>query len=245
MSISGVRPGFDVLEVRDLRAGYGRVPILQGIHLSLAGGEAVGILGHNGMGKTTLVKALIGILRPTAGRIVFQGQDITAAAPFERVRRGLGYVPQGREIFPGLSVLDNLRMGIAGGGRSETDVLDGIFQRFPLLRSMRERLGGALSGGEQQILAIARCLCGEPRLILMDEPTEGIQPSIIDLIQDTLIELRQSRRQSLIVVEQNLDFIAGLCERVLTINRGQIVQELTREQLNDPSLVSEYTGTSY
>jgi branched-chain amino acid transport system ATP-binding protein len=245
MSISGVRPGFDVLDVRGLRAGYGRVPILQGIDLTLAESEAVGILGHNGMGKTTLVKALIGILRPTAGRIVFQGQDITAAAPFERVRRGLGYVPQGREIFPGLSVLDNLRMGIAGGGRSETDVLDGIFQRFPLLRSMRERLGGALSGGEQQILAIARCLCGEPRLILMDEPTEGIQPSIIDLIQDTLIELRQSRRQSLIVVEQNLDFIAGLCERVLTINRGQIVQELTGEQLNDPSLVSEYTGTSY
>jgi branched-chain amino acid transport system ATP-binding protein len=234
-----------VLEVRDLRAGYGRVPILQGIHLSLAEGEAVGILGHNGMGKTTLVKALIGILRPTAGRIVFQDQDITAAAPFERVHRGLGYVPQGREIFPGLSVLDNLRMGIAGGGRSETNILDGIFQRFPLLRSMRERLGGALSGGEQQILAIARCLCGEPRLILMDEPTEGIQPSIIDLIQDTLIELRQTRRQSLIVVEQNLDFIAGLCERVLTINRGQIIQELTREQLNDPSLVSEYTGTSY
>jgi branched-chain amino acid transport system ATP-binding protein len=245
MSISGVRPGFDVLDVRGLRAGYGRVPILQGIDLTLAESEAVGILGHNGMGKTTLVKALIGILRPTAGRIVFQGQDITAAAPFERVRRGLGYVPQGREIFPGLSVLDNLRMGIAGGGRSEPDVLDSIFQRFPLLRSMRERLGGALSGGEQQILAIARCLCGEPRLILMDEPTEGIQPSIIDLIQDTLIELRQTRRQSLIVVEQNLDFIAGLCERVLTINRGQIVQELTGEQLNDPSLVSEYTGTSY
>jgi branched-chain amino acid transport system ATP-binding protein len=234
-----------VLEVRGLRAGYGRVPILQGIDLTLAESEAVGILGHNGMGKTTLVKALIGILRPTAGRIVFQGQDITAAAPFERVRRGLGYVPQGREIFPGLSVLDNLRMGIAGGGRSETDVLDSIFQRFPLLRPMRERLGGALSGGEQQILAIARCLCGEPRLILMDEPTEGIQPSIIDLIQDTLIELRQTRRQSLIVVEQNLDFIAGLCERVLTINRGQIVQELTAEQLNDPALVSEYTGTSY
>jgi branched-chain amino acid transport system ATP-binding protein len=245
MSISGVRPGFDVLDVRGLRAGYGRVPILQGIDLTLAESEAVGILGHNGMGKTTLVKALIGILRPTAGRIVFQGQDITAAAPFERVRRGLGYVPQGREIFPGLSVLDNLRMGIAGGGRSEPDVLDSIFQRFPLLRSMRERLGGALSGGEQQILAIARCLCGEPRLILMDEPTEGIQPSIIDLIQETLIELRQTRRQSLIVVEQNLDFIAGLCERVLTINRGQIVQELTGEQLNDPFLVSEYTGTSY
>ena len=110
---------------------------------------------------------------------------------------------------------------------------------------MRERLGGALSGGEQQILAIARCLCGEPRLILMDEPTEGIQPSIIDLIQDTLIELRQARRQSLIVVEQNLDFIAALCERVLTINRGQIVQELTGEQLDDPSLVNEYTGVSY
>jgi branched-chain amino acid transport system ATP-binding protein len=245
MSISGVRPRLDVLEVRDLRAGYGRVPILQGIDLTLAEGEAVGILGHNGMGKTTLVKALIGILRPTAGRIVFQGQDITAAAPFDRVRLGLGYVPQGREIFPGLSVLDNLRMGIAGGGRSEADVLDGILQRFPLLQSMRERLGGALSGGEQQILAIARCLCGEPRLILMDEPTEGIQPSIVDLIQDTLIELRQARHQSLIIVEQNLDFIAGLCERVLTINRGQIVQELTGEQLNDPSLVSEYTGSSY
>jgi branched-chain amino acid transport system ATP-binding protein len=153
-------------------------------------------------------------------------------------------VPQGREIFPGLSVLDNLRMGIAGGGRSETDVLDSIFERFPRLLPMRDRLGGALSGGEQQILAIARCLCGGPRLILMDEPTEGIQPSIIDPIVDTLVELRQSRRQSLIVVEQNLEFIAALCERVLTINRGQIVQELTREQLSDPTLVSEYLGAS-
>jgi branched-chain amino acid transport system ATP-binding protein len=225
-----------MLEVSELRAGYGRIPILNGVSFKLSAGETLGILGHNGMGKTTLMKALMGIIPPTAGRILFAGEDLTAAPVFARARKGIGYVPQGREIFPGLSVQDNLRMGAAIAGERSQAVVDQVLAEFPRLREMRDRLGGSLSGGEQQLLAIARCLCSEPRLILLDEPTEGIQPSIIDLITDTFRGLIERRGLSLILVEQNIDVIAALCKRVLVLQRGAIVQELASAQLNDRRL---------
>lgn len=231
-----------MLEVRQLRAGYGRIPIIQAVDLDLQDGEAVGILGHNGMGKTTLVKSLMGIIRPSAGSISFQGQDITRAPPHERARRGIGYVPQGREIFPGLSVADNLRLGACGKGARDSAVVDRIIGEFPRLKSLLDRLGGSLSGGEQQILAIARCLCGEPRLMLLDEPTEGIQPSIIDQITDMLAALVRRRRIALVLVEQNLSFISTLCEHVYVLQKGTIVRKLSREQMADRELVSEFVG---
>ncbi|MDE0455830.1 MAG: ABC transporter ATP-binding protein [Chromatiales bacterium] len=234
-----------MLEIRGLRAGYGRIPILHGIDLSVADGETVGILGHNGMGKSTLMKAAMGLVRPTGGSVEFQGEDITQSAPFERARMGLGYVPQGREIFPGITVLENLRMGARTRGGGEAQVVDRVIEELPRLKSLLDRLGGELSGGEQQILAVARCLCGEPRLVLLDEPTEGIQPSIIDLIADTLRRLGERRGLGFILVEQNLDFIAALCARVFIIQRGRITREISPSQLADAELVSEFVGSSH
>jgi branched-chain amino acid transport system ATP-binding protein len=214
-----------MLQVSELRAGYGRMTILNGINLEVADGEFVGVLGHNGMGKTTFLKA-------------------TKKPPYERARRGIGYVPQGRDIFPQLSVNDNLRMGITARKVREDQVIEPILEAFPRLKPLLQRRGGALSGGEQQILAIARCLCGEPKLVLLDEPTEGIQPSIIDEIVEVLQRLHDSRNLTMILVEQNLDFIAALARRVLIIQRGAFTQQVTPAQLADPDVVAEFIGTS-
>src|SRR6476660_4735643 len=165
-----------MLNVQGLRTGYGRIPILNGVSFAVSQGEFIGILGHNGMGKTTLLKALMGFLPATGGLVRLDGNDVTAAEPYHRARLGLGYVPQGREIFPGLTVYDNLRMGCTKHAGSEQDTIADVLEEFPRLKQLLDRLGGALSGGEQQLLAIARCLCGKPRLVLLDEPTEGVQP---------------------------------------------------------------------
>ena len=160
-----------MLEVQGLHAGYGRIPILGGVSLHADGGSFVGILGHNGMGKTTLLKALMGYLPANAGTVTFAGQDITRASTAVRARAGLGYVPQGREIFATLSVRDNLRMGCILSDQGERHAMEEALSVFPRLKPLLDRPGGALSGGEQQLLALARCLCGDPRLILLDEPT--------------------------------------------------------------------------
>ena len=234
-----------MLDVQGLRTGYGRIPILNGVSFSVAEGEFIGILGHNGMGKTTLLKALMGFLPATGGRVLFGDQDVTALEPYRRARIGLGYVPQGREIFPGLTVLDNLRMGCSKQpGSVEQDIIAGVLEQFPRLKALLDRAGGALSGGEQQLLAMARCLCGNPRLVLLDEPTEGIQPSIIDEIVETLQRLRATSGLTMILVEQNLDFIAALSQRVLIIQKGAITREVQPGDLADASLVGEFVGIS-
>jgi branched-chain amino acid transport system ATP-binding protein len=174
--------------------------------------------------------------------VQFAGIDVTAIEPYRRARMGLGYVPQGREIFPGLTVYDNLRMGCGNQGRLEHEIVEGVLEEFPRLKPLLDRAGGALSGGEQQLLAIARCLCGKPRLVLLDEPTEGIQPSIIDEIVETLQRLRGKSGLTIILVEQNLDFIAALSQRILIIQKGTITQELQPGALGDASLVGEFTG---
>lgn len=220
-----------LLEVKDLRSGYGRIPILFGIDMSVQNGEYLGILGHNGMGKTTTLRALMGHLPTTSGSVVFAGKTITHLKPHERSRLGIGLVPQGREIFPDLSVFENLRMGLAAAPKEDRSVIDTVLQDFPRLVRLLDRRGGALSGGEQQLLALARCLCTKPRLILLDEPTEGIQPSIIEEIIETLLALKKRWNMSLIVVEQNLEFITSLSDRVLNIQKGRITEELDRESL--------------
>jgi branched-chain amino acid transport system ATP-binding protein len=233
-----------MLEVSELAAGYGRIPILGGVSFSVAREEFVGILGHNGMGKTTLLRALMGYLPATAGRVVLEDADITRAEPYRRARAGMGYVPQGRDIFPGLSVRDNLRMGAVGRPKDEDAAIGSALETFPRLKPLIDRPGGALSGGEQQLLAIARCLAGNPRLILLDEPTEGIQPSIIDEIAETLLGLRSKGGLTMILVEQNLDFIAGLSERVLIIQKGVIVHSAEPGELHGHGLVNEFIGVS-
>jgi branched-chain amino acid transport system ATP-binding protein len=233
-----------MLEVSELAAGYGRIPILGGVSFSVARGEFVGVLGHNGMGKTTLLRALMGYIPATAGRVVLEDADITRVEPYRRARAGMGYVPQGREIFPGLSVRDNLRMGAVGRPRDEAAAIESVLETFPRLKPLIDRPGGALSGGEQQLLAIARCLAGNPRLILLDEPTEGIQPSIIDEIAETLLGLRSKGKVTMILVEQNLDFIATLSERVLIIQKGVIVHSAEPDELHGHGLVNEFIGVS-
>ncbi|HEY5204736.1 MAG TPA: ABC transporter ATP-binding protein [Roseiarcus sp.] len=233
-----------MLEVSDLAAGYGRIPILGGVSFSVAPGEFVGVLGHNGMGKTTLLRALMGYIPATAGRVMLEGADITRAEPYRRARSGMGYVPQGREIFPALSVRDNLRMGAVGRPKDEAAAIGAVLETFPRLERLIDRPGGALSGGEQQLLAMARCLVGDPRLVLLDEPTEGIQPSIIDEIVDTLLGLRSKGGLTMILVEQNLDFIAALSERVLIIQKGTIVHSAKPDELHGHGLINEFIGVS-
>jgi urea ABC transporter ATP-binding protein UrtE len=236
-----------LLDVGGLCAGYGAIPVLRGITLAIAPGESLGILGHNGMGKTTLLRTLIGALKATAGSVHLDGADITRAAPHQRARLGMAYVPQGREIFPALSVVDNLRMGLAktgalqgaGGGQ---DGIDRLLADFPRLKPLLDRTGGSLSGGEQPLLALARALAGQPRLLLLDEPTEGIQPSIIEEIAETLAALRDRMQLTIVLVEQNLEFIAAVSRRVLVIKRGQLGDEIPREHLGDLAIMSEYTG---
>lgn len=231
-----------MLEVANLRAGYGRIPILGGVSLAAGDGEFVGILGHNGMGKTTLLKTLMGILPATAGVVRFAGRDITDAATAARARLGIGYVPQGRGIFPALTVRDNLRMGCILSRQNEQQAMDAALATFPRLVPLLDRPGGALSGGEQQLLALARCLCGNPKLILLDEPTEGIQPSIVEEMVETLQGLRKMHGLTILLVEQDLHFIAALADAVLVIQKGQITREVGPAELSDPELVAEFVG---
>lgn len=219
-----------MLEVRDLHSGYGRIPILAGISLAVAQGEFVGLWGHNGMGKTTLMRTLMGYLPATRGRVAFAGADITTMPVHRRARLGMGFVPQGREIFPQLSVMDNLLMGCAKEPGDPRRIVESVLVEFPRLERLLGRTGGLLSGGEQQLLALARCLCGHPKIILLDEPTEGIQPSIIEEMIETLHRLRASLGLTMILVEQNRDFIAALAQRVLVMQKGAISAELAPER---------------
>lgn len=231
-----------LLKISGLRAGYGRVPVLHGIDLSVNEGEILGILGHNGMGKSTLLKTLMGIIPASGGSMTFDGQDIGRQRSSGRAQLGIGYVPQGRGIFPNLSVRDNLRMGIASHDLDEDSAIERVLADFPRLERLLERDGGALSGGEQQLLALARCLVSEPDLILLDEPTEGIQPSIIDEIIDLLKELNRREGLSIVLVEQSLDFITALSDRVLLIQKGKIMGEVSGSEAADPALIEEFTG---
>ena len=231
-----------LLEVKALSAGYGRVPVLHGVDFTVEEGEIVGVLGHNGMGKTTLLKTIMGIVPATGGVIGYAGLDLTRERASERARLGLGYVPQGRGIFPNLSVQDNIRMGIAAHGGEEEEAVRRILAGFPRLEPLLDREGGALSGGEQQLLAIARCLISEPELILLDEPTEGIQPSIVDAIIELLRNLNREQGVTIVMVEQNLDFITELSDRVLLLQKGVISGEVKGADVADPALIEEFTG---
>ena len=231
-----------ILRVQGLSASYGRVPVLHGINLDVNDGEILGVLGHNGMGKTTLLKAVMGIIPATSIQMVFDGEDLSLLKSSGRGRLGIGYVPQGRGIFPTLSVLDNLRMGVAAHDMDEIDAVERVMVDFPRLERLLDRDGGALSGGEQQLLALARCLISEPELILLDEPTEGIQPSIIDEIIELLQQLNKRTGISIVLVEQSLDFITALSDRVMLIQKGSIVGEISGSEASNSALIEEFTG---
>jgi branched-chain amino acid transport system ATP-binding protein len=210
-----------LLHVKGLEAGYARIGILCDISFEVQPGEILGVLGHNGMGKSTLLKAVSGTIAATRGAIVFEGHEMQGLPAHRRARCGIGYVPQGRQIFPNLSVRENMMMAALGTGQSALFV-DQILSMFPRLQSVLDRAGGVLSGGEQQILAIARCLCGKPKLMLLDEPTEGIQPSIRDEIVESLLSVRSHMGIAMLLVEQNVDFMKSLATRVLVMEKGRL-----------------------
>lgn len=232
-----------LFQLTGVASGYGKVPVLHGVDLEVQAGEIVGILGHNGMGKSTLLKTSMGFLPVDAGSIRYRGTDITRFSPHERARLGIAYVPQGRGIFPQLSVRENLRFAYMDNGQGdEAESVARILTEFPRLERLLDRDGGALSGGEQQLLALARSLMSDPEFLLLDEPTEGIQPSIIEEIAETLLQLRRARGLSILLVEQNFDFIADLSDRVLVLERGRISGELTRADLLDKAKVDSFLG---
>jgi amidase len=221
-----VEPNGMVLEIADLHGGYGEVPVLHGMSLQLWEGEAIGIVGHNGMGKTTLLKTIMGLLPSSGGKIIIDGVDVTSWAAYERSRLGIAYVPQGRGILPGLSAHENLRLAwTPDSGETEERAIERVVGIFPRLSQFIERRGGALSGGEQQILALARALVPLPWLLLLDEPSEGIQPSIVQEIGAMLGTLREKHRISMLIVEQNLELVLDVASRIVLIERGRITRE--------------------
>jgi urea transport system ATP-binding protein len=232
-----------MIEVENLVTGYGRIGVLDGVNLTVAAGECVGILGHNGMGKSTLLKAVAGLIPTWSGSIRLDGRAVDRDPAHVRARAGIGSVPQGRQIFPGLSVRENLHFAAVAKGLDKLAAEAEALAEFPELVRLLDRSGGGLSGGEQQLLALARALCGRPRLVLLDEPTEGIQPSIVQAMIERIGDLRRKRGVAVLLVEQNLDFIRALADRVLLIHRGRIVQELSGEAVRDPSLEHEFIGT--
>ncbi len=231
-----------LLDVKGLSAAYGLVPALHRVDFHANAGEVVGILGHNGMGKTTLMRSIMGYVKVTGGEIDFDGTSILGTAVNARARMGIGLVPQGRQIFPNLSVKENLEVAIPGGKAEVARTVDDMLDLFPRLKRLLDRRGGALSGGEQQLLALARCLARRPRLMLLDEPTEGIQPSIIDEISDTLAGLTKQIDITIVLVEQNLDFITGLSDRVYAISNGVLEREIPKAELTDAGAVSAFMG---
>jgi len=212
-----------MLKVDGVNQYYGGSHILRNVALDAALGEVTVILGRNGVGKTTLLKSLMGVIPVKTGTIRLDGADITRDTPYERVRRGVGYVPQGREIFGRLSVEENLRMGLAYKPGS-TPIPAELFELFPVLKQMIGRRGGDLSGGQQQQLAIARALAAGPKLLILDEPTEGIQPSIIKDIGRVIRMLADRRTMAIVLVEQYYDFAAELADQYLVMERGEVVQ---------------------
>ena len=212
-----------MLRIQGLSAGYGDSQILWDVHLHIPAGQVVCLMGRNGVGKTTLLKSVMGLLSPQAGTITCDGQDVTRVRPEQRARRGMGYVPQGREIFPQLTVLENLSLGLLAQKGRQSKVPDTVFQLFPTLSGLLNRKGGFLSGGQQQQLAIARALVTEPKLLLLDEPTEGIQPSIIQEIEGVIVQIKAPGRVTVLLVEQYLEFAWRLADAFYMIEKGVLV----------------------
>jgi urea transport system ATP-binding protein len=212
-----------MLRIEKLSVAYGESLILRDVGLEIGPSQVVCLMGRNGVGKTTLLKSIMGLLRPRAGRIEFEGRDLTRASPDVRARAGIGYVPQGREIFPQLTVLENLQVGLLANPERPKTVPEEVFTYFPMLREFLDRKGGVLSGGQQQQLAIARALVASPKLLILDEPTEGIQPSIIALIGDVLAKLKKNSRVSILLVEQYFEFALKLADRYYVMEKGAMV----------------------
>jgi len=223
-----------MLSVSDLKVSYGQSEVIHGLDFDVPKNETLAIMGRNGMGKTTLFKSLIGLLPSSNGSISVDGVDVTGSESFQRVENGIAYVPQGRMIFPSLTVQENIETGMGVSGLKK--VPDEIYALFPVLFEMRHRKGGNLSGGQQQQLAIARALVTNPKVLLLDEPTEGIQPSIIKDIANVLNEIKKMRDITIIVSEQVLSFTMAVADRIIVIDKGKFIHEDLRENVNQDQI---------
>ncbi len=222
-----------MLEVRDFTVSYGESEVVHQVGFEAGEGEILAVMGRNGMGKSTLFKSLIGILPSRGGSVKLGGQDLAGLPSHERVRHGLAYVPQGRMVFPALTVMENVLTGL----RNRKDsVPEEIFSLFPIIRDMANRKAGNLSGGQQQQLVIARALVTNPKVLLLDEPTEGIQPSIIKDLARLLVEIKKLRGLTIVVSEQVLSFALEVADRLLVIERGHIVDQMTRANADSATL---------
>jgi len=225
-----------MLKVENIDLAYGAAKALRGVSLEAKPGEVTCVLGRNGVGKTSLMRAITGRHPIRGGRIIWEDTDISTLAPYDRCRRGIAFVPQGREIFPLLTVRENLETGFAPLARKDRTMPDDIFELFPVLKQMMHRRGGDLSGGQQQQLAIARALITRPRLLVLDEPTEGIQPSVIKDIGRAILYLRNKGQMAIILVEQYFDFACELADRFAVMERGAITMSGGKAELQSPDV---------
>jgi urea transport system ATP-binding protein len=223
-----------MLQVHNLSAAYGQSEVLHAIDLSADAGEIVALVGRNGMGKSTLMKSLIGVMPARSGQIVVDGTDVAGLPSYQRVARGLAYVPQGRQIFGTMTVRENIETGLVVTGKSE--IPNEIFDLFPILADFAGRRGGNLSGGQQQQLAIARALASAPKVLLLDEPTEGIQPSIIKDLARVLRDIRSIHNLCIVVCEQVLSFVLDVADRILVMEGGRIVHTDTRDEVDEATI---------
>ncbi|MGZ5873953.1 MAG: ABC transporter ATP-binding protein [Bradyrhizobium sp.] len=222
----------NILDVRGLWVAYGATPILQGVDMTVRRGEIVGVIGRNGAGKTTLMRCLIGLIRATRGSVSLFERDITSLPADARARAGIGYVPQGRDVFPQMTVEENLEVGKLIGGPDARKLPDLVYTYFPQLKERRRQIAGTMSGGEQQQLAIGRALIGNPILMLLDEPSEGVQPSIVQMICEVLKSIRDEIRTTIVFVEQNLDTILAIAERCYVMDKGRISTILSEDSID-------------
>ena len=229
-----------ILNVQDLRAGYGGKPVLQGVNLSVREGEIVAVIGRNGVGKSTLMKTLIGLIGTMSGEISFGGRSIGGLEAYRRAKLGIGYVPQGRDVFPRMTVRENLQVGEAMCGRAEASAYDKVYELFPILKERAGQSAGTMSGGQQQQLAIGRVLIGGPKMILLDEPSEGIQPSIVQEIGRIIVDFNRRTGITIVFVEQNLDLIRAIAQRCYVMDKGRIVAELNPHELDDRDNIRKY-----
>jgi len=230
-----------MLQLTNLNVSYDGSRILRGVNLTVPDHSLVCLMGRNGVGKTTTLKTIVGLVRPETGSVQLAGSDLSAQQPDQRAREGIGYVPQGRDIFPHLTVWENLKLSLVIHGTKANGQVDRVLELFPILKEFLTRKGGVLSGGQQQQLAIARALLTDPKILLLDEPTEGIQPNIIDLIGDTLIKIKKEGKISILLVEQYLDFCLSVGDSFYIMDRGAIVAGGPIADLNDDMVKKHLT----
>lgn len=230
-----------MLTLTNINVSYEGSRILRGVNLTVPDRSLVCLMGRNGVGKTTTLKSIVGLVRPETGSIQLDGGELGGQKPDQRARSGIGFVPQGRDIFPHLTVWENLKIGLVVHGAKVNGQVDRVLQLFPILKEFLQRKGGVLSGGQQQQLAIARALLTDPKILILDEPTEGIQPNIIDLIGDTLLKIKKEGKISILLVEQYLDFCLSVGDSFYIMDRGSVVAEGPIAHLNDDMVKKHLT----